>query len=263
MAGMFGTSSFDFGYPWWMTWGHLIPLGLFGLVALLAWRGGWRTWTLAVSGILALWGLAGFLILNWVLLVNQPLPLPTSRFLPDGAARVLDMGAGSGRATVMVLQTRPQATVVALDIYDGYWGINDNTPERLKRNAAAAGAERRVEVQVGDMREIPFPDASFDGAVSSFAIDHLRRDDVRRALREAARVLRPGGQILIVNLRVDGWIRAALPVPPGHGYFGRQQDMERWRTALAEAGFDLIEGGTQPGASYFLGQTQSAHAGAR
>jgi SAM-dependent methyltransferase len=259
---MFG-SPFEFGYPWWMTWGHLVPLVLFGLLALLAWRLEWRTWTLAVSGILAAWGLAGFLIVNQVLLVNQPLPLPTSRFLPGGAGRVLDMGAGSGRATLMVLQTRPQATVVALDLYKGYWGINDNTPERLKRNAAAAGAERRVDVQVGDMRELPFPDASFDGAVSSFAIDHLNRDGVRRALREAARVLRPGGQMLIVNLRVDGWVRVALPVPPGHGYFGRQQDTERWRSALAEAGFEVVEQGAQPGTSYFLGQRPGAHAQTR
>ncbi len=257
------SSPFEFGYPWWMTWGHLVPFVLFGLLALLAWRLEWRTWTLAVSGILAVWGLAGFLIVNQVLLVNQPLPLPTSRFLPDGAGRVLDMGAGSGRATVGVLQTRPQTTVVALDLYEGYWGINDNTPERLKRNVAAAGAAGRVDVQMGDMRELPFPDASFDGAVSSFAIDHLNRDGVRRALGEAARVLKPGGQMLIVNLRVDGWIRVALPMPPGHGYFGRQQDIERWRSALTDAGFNLVEHGTQPGASYYLGQRPSAHAQTR
>lgn len=75
------------------------------------------------------------------------------------------------------------------------WRQSDNTPERLKRNAAAAGAASRVEVQVADMRELPFPDASFDGAVNSFAIDHLARNDVPRALREAARVPKPHGQV--------------------------------------------------------------------
>lgn len=69
--------------------------------------------------------------------------------------------------------------------------------------------------------------------------------------------------MLIVNLRVDGWVRVALPVPPGHGYFGRQQDTERWRSALAEAGFEVVEQGAQPGTSYFLGQRPGAHAQTR
>lgn len=255
---MFGTSPFDFAYPWWMTWGHLVPLAVFGLLALAAYRFGWRKWIVAVSLALALWALAGFLVVNLVLRFHEPLPLPTSRFLPGGSGRVLDLGAGSGRATLMVLEARPRTTVVALDIYSGYWGISDNTPERLKRNAAAAGAAGRVEVRVADMRELPFPDASFDAAVSSFAIDHLRRRDVPRALREAARVLRPGGQILIMNLNVDGWIRVGLPALPGHGYFGREQDTNWWRNALVEAGFDLVDVGTQPGTNYFLGEKKPA-----
>jgi SAM-dependent methyltransferase len=254
---VFTASDYDFGYPWWMTWGHLVPLVLFGLVAIAGWRLGWRAWIVAACGGIALWGLAGFLILTQVLVVNRPLPLPTERFLPDGAGRVLDLGAGSGRATLMVLLARPQTRVVAVDIYSGYWGIDDNTPERLMRNATAAGVASRAEARVADMRELPFTDQSFDAAVSSFALDHLRRDGAQQALREAARVIRPGGQILIMNLAVDGWIRLALPSLPGHGYFGREQSAERWRTDLAQAGFDTIEQGTQPGTVYFLAQRRA------
>ena len=251
------TSDYDFGYSWWMTWGHLIPFVVFGLVAIAAWRLGWWRWVVAVSGAVAIWGLAGYLIMHNVVRINRPLSIP-SHFLSNGSGRVLDMGAGSGRATVGVLASRPNSSVVALDIYQGYWGIDDNTPERLKRNASAAGAAGRVDVRVGDMREIPFPDGSFDGAISSFAIDHLRPDDAGRALHEAARVLKPGGQILILNMGLDGWIRVALPSLHGHGYFGREQATERWRSALAEAGFDVVEVGRQPGTIYFLGQKKTS-----
>lgn len=250
---MWTLSPFDFGYPWWMTSGHLIPLVLCSLLALLAWRLQWRWWLIAVPAAVAIWALAGTVIMSQVLAVQRPLTLPTTRFLPAGTGRVLDLGAGSGRATLMVALARPATRVVAADIYEGYWGIDDNTPDRLRRNALAAGVSDRIEVRVADMRALPFPDASFDGVVSSFAIDHLSRDDRRRALAEAARVLRAGGHLLVMNLAVDGWIRVALPTPPGHGYFGHQQDAARWRQDFVDAGFDLVEEGTRPATVYFLG----------
>lgn len=52
----------------------------------------------------------------------------------------------------------------------------------------------------------------------------------------------------------------ALPALPGHGYFGREQDTNRWRTELTEAGFNVVEEGTQPGTTYFLGQKKAASA---
>lgn len=252
VPGMWTPSPFDFGYSWWMTWGHVVPLSVFGIIALAAWQLRWRWWIVAISAVLALWALAGFVIMAQVLAVQRPLTLPTTRFLPTAAGRVLDLGAGSGRATLMVALARPATRVVAADIYEGYWGIDDNTPDRLRRNASAAGVADRVEVQLADMRALPFPDASFDGVVSSFAIDHLNRDDRRRALAEAARVLREGGHLLIMNLALDLWVRVALPTPPGHGYFGHQQDSARWRRDLADAGFDVVEEGTRPATVYFL-----------
>jgi len=43
----------------------------------------------------------------------------------------------------------------ALDIYSGYFGIDDNLPERLRANAAIAGAADRVQTVTGDMRDMP------------------------------------------------------------------------------------------------------------
>ena len=172
------------------------------------------------SRALSAWALAGAVIVNLVLGFSLPIPLPTARFLASGSGRVLDAGAGSGRSSLMVLLARPSATVTALDIFGTEYGIGGNSPDRLRANARAAGAESRLEVQVGDMRAMPFAPATFDGAVSAFAIDHLRRADVDRTFAEMSRVLKPGGEFLLLVINQDGWIRTALPFLVHHGYFG-------------------------------------------
>ena len=243
---------YDFGYSWPWTGGHLILLAVFvALLALARWRR-WPRWSAAVFGVLAVWALAGALIVHYALDFNRPMRLPTAAFLPAGEGRVLDVGAGSGRASIGVLLERPRSTVTALDIYSGYFGITDNTPERLVRNATTAGVEPRVEVVVGDMREMPLPSASFAAALSVAAIDHLRTDGIKAGLREIARVLAPGGQFLLVTVNLDPWLRVALPVPHVHGYFSVQQRADRWRALLEEAGLTVVEQGTRPGTLYLL-----------
>jgi ubiquinone/menaquinone biosynthesis C-methylase UbiE len=170
---------------------------------------------------------------------------------------VLDLGAGSGRATLMVALERPQATVTALDIDSGYFGIEDNTPERLMANAGKAGAGNRVDAKVGDMRQLPFENGAFDAALSAFAIDHLPRKDIPIALGEAARVLKPDGQFLYLGLNSDGYVRFVFPPLHGHGYWHRSEMPDKWRGLLTDAGFDVIGLGTQPGTLWVLGQKKS------
>jgi SAM-dependent methyltransferase len=224
-------STYDFGYsPAW-AYGHLIPLALFSaLTALAVWRR-WHRLIVLLLGAVATWALVGFVIVQVVLEPNRPLTLPTEAFLSGGRGEVVDLGAGSGRSSLMVLLGRPQSRVTALDIYQGYFGIDENTPDRIRANARAAGAESRLTVQVGDMRDIPLPDGSFDGAVSAFAIDHLSREGINRALLETHRVLRPGGEFLLMVLEVDAWVKVAYPVPHGHGYFSAAPPAEFWRAA--------------------------------
>ena len=244
---------YDFDYSWPWTYGHLIAALVCAGLASLAY---WLHWTrtAVIAGVLAVWGLAGVYIMHTQLRFTRPVALPTERFLPSGSGRVLDAGAGSGRSTVMVLLSRPAAKVVALDRFTGYYGISDNTPDRLRANAKAAGAEDRVEVKVGDMREMPFDDASFDGVVSVAAIDHLNREGIERALAEVARVLRPDGQFLLMVVHPDIWTKVAFPFMHGHGYFGAQTFPERWRSQLVAAGLSVVEEGTQPATMYFLTQ---------
>ena len=102
-------------------------------------------------------------------------------------ARVLDVGTGVG-ATALAFAERG-AHVVGLDL----------TPAMLER-ARAQAAERGLanfETRLGDAAELPFGDAAFDLVSCRVCAHHFGR--ARRAVAEMARVLRPGGQLLVVD----------------------------------------------------------------
>jgi SAM-dependent methyltransferase len=247
---------FDFGYTWPWTCGHLAFALLCVAAAAVAWLRfrARRTAVALVVGVI--WALAGFLVVHYGFRINAPVALPTAQFLPQGAGRVLDMGSGSGRATLMVLLERPRARVVALDNWSARY-IADNRPRRLLANAAVAGAADRVEAVTGDMRSLPFDDGSFDGIVSTYAIDHLNRDGITKALAEASRVLKPGGSFLLMVIRVDAWMAFVNPLFGLHGLAGLHggggSDVDQaWTSRLATAGFELVERGHAPGTAYFL-----------
>lgn len=243
---------YDFGYSWPFTLGHLLVcLVALSLAGCSVWRG-WRTGVTVTLGALAAWGGAGAFVMHAAIRISAPNDVATAAFAPSGG-RLLDLGAGSGRATVGLLLARPEARVTAVDLYQGYYGIDDNTPASLIRNATAAGVADRVEVKVADMRSLPFGDGEFDAAMSVAAIDHLRWPDIEQTLRETARVLKPRGQLLVVSLNVDSWVRVAMPAAiHGGGYWGRSQDAARWREAFSRHGFDVAEVGTHPATIYWL-----------
>lgn len=249
MSGMF---SYDFGYSWSVRFAMLVPLILAGGIAAFAlWRS-WSRWVIVPAVVVGVWAAAAVVVLNAML--NRPMPLPTERFLTSGSGRVLDVGAGSGRAAIGVLLARPQTTAIGVDIYSGYWGIDENTPERFMRNARIAGVAERAAARVGDMRELPFGDGEFDAVVSSYAMDHLRRDERPKAIAEAARVLKPGGEFLLLIIQVDWKTWLVSPLLAHHP----SQNPEPWRAWLRESGFSLEEEGTQFTTLYFLAKKQGA-----
>lgn len=245
---------YDFGYTWVYTRGHFIVFLTCAVLSGLCYWKGWRRWAIAAA-LVAAWGLGGAFIVNHFLQLSEPQRVATDAFLPSGRGRVLDLGAGSGRAAIGLLLARPQATVTALDIYQGYYGIDDNTPDRLRKNARVAGVVDRVEVTVGDMRQLPFGAGEFDAAMSVAAMDHLHWDGIEQAMRETARVLKPRGQLLLVSLNVDHLVMIAMPFAiHGHGYWGTSQNRDRWRDALMRSGFDVERIGTRPATLYMLAQ---------
>ncbi len=252
MERMTTTSSIDFGYPWWLTYGHLAVL-VPALIGLLVGRIlKWPIWLMTVLGLLAVWAGAAFFVMR-SFNVNGPPALLTQNFLPSGVGRVLDLGAGTGRSSIMVLTARPQATLVALDLFgesfETHFGHHNSPQEQLLANLKAAGVDQRASIETADMRRLPFEAASFDAIVSAYAVDHLGREGAKQALAEASRVIKPEGDFLLILVANDRWTKFAFGPLLSHG---GTRGADWWRERVNEAGFQVVEQGTAPATLYFL-----------
>lgn len=118
-----------------------------------------------------------------------------------GDERVLDVGCGHGLMLLAAAKQLKSGRAIGIDVWSQA-DQADNNPESTLANAHLEHVADRVEVQSADARSLPFPDCSFDVVVSSFAIHNLNRAaDREQAIREMARVLKPGGQLAIADIR--------------------------------------------------------------
>jgi len=240
-------NSLDFGYPWWLSFGHLaVMLPALALLAISV-RSGWRKWVTILLAAAVVWAAGSFVIMRFAINFNGEPRLPTERFFREGTGRVLDLGAGTGRSSIMLLKARPQATLVASDLFGEsfaqHFGHSDTPQAKLLANLKAAGVDQRATIVSADMRKLPFEGASFDAIVSAYAVDHLGRQGIPQALKEAARVLKPNGEMLLILVANDGWARFAFGPLLSHG---GTRNAGWWRERLGEAEFSVLEEGTEP-----------------
>ncbi len=104
--------------------------------------------------------------------------------------KILDVGSGTGTLELMIKRQHPQAQVFGID-------PDLQIIEIARRKAARVGL--RADFRQGFASRIPYPDNSFDRVVSSFVIHHLKHDDKIRAFRESYRVLKPNGELHVVD----------------------------------------------------------------
>jgi arsenite methyltransferase len=118
-----------------------------------------------------------------------------------GSERVLDVGCGRGLMLIGAAKRLSTGSAVGVDIWQAE-DLSGNRAEAALENALLEGVAGRVRVETADMRQLPFPDSSFDVIVSKAAIHNLyERRDRAKALAEIARVLAPSGQVLIDDIR--------------------------------------------------------------
>jgi SAM-dependent methyltransferase len=203
--------------------------------------------------LLTLWSSTAFVVQRFGFNANGVPELPTQSFLRSDTGRVLDMGAGTGRSSIMILVSRPQATLVAVDLFaesfEQHFGPSPNPQQRLLANLKAAGVDRRATIETADIRKLPFEAGAFDAIVSAYAIDHLDRKGIDQALSEAARVLKPGGDFLLMVIANEPW--AALTFGPLFEHMG-SRDVVWWTAHLQQAGFQVHEHGTRPLTLYLV-----------
>jgi ubiquinone/menaquinone biosynthesis C-methylase UbiE len=118
-----------------------------------------------------------------------------------GDERILDLGCGRGAVLLMAAQHLTTGRAVGVDLWRSV-DQSGNSAEATRRNAIAEGVADRVELHTGDMTALPFEDNSYDLVLSSLAIHNIRGSAGReKAISEAVRVLRPGGRLMIADIR--------------------------------------------------------------
>jgi ubiquinone/menaquinone biosynthesis C-methylase UbiE len=121
-----------------------------------------------------------------------------------GDETVLDVGCGRGLLLVGAARRLTTGRAIGVDLWQGA-DLSDNRPEATWLNAEIEGVSGRVEVKDGDARRLPFGEASCDVVLSSLALHNIPEPEGRRqAMREIARVLKPGGHVALVDIHYTG-----------------------------------------------------------
>ena len=147
--------------------------------------------------------------------------------------KVLDVGCGTG-TLALVAQER-------VGITGSVSGIDPSVPMIAHARRKAERADLFLNFQPGVIEQLAFPDQSFDVALCIIVLHHMPDDLKSRGLAEMARVLKPGGRLLVVDsdLHLLPSFEAAgfsQMETGGIPFFRGRYDFALWRNRLAAEG---------------------------
>ncbi len=171
------------------------------------------------------WFLDAFLFRGQVLeLRNRAATL--ARLHPGEA--VLDVGCGTGTLALEAKRHVGQAGRVA--------GVDPSQEQIVRAHAKAARRHLPIDFQIGVIEQLPFPDQTFDVVFSTLMMHHLPASLKRQGLAEIARVLKPGGRLVIADFtrKQDRAGQAAR-------FHAGGSSLHDLTTLVSDAGFSQLE----------------------
>ncbi len=117
-----------------------------------------------------------------------------------GDEQVLDVGCGRGLLLIGAAKRLTTGKATGVDIWQAQ-DLSGNSADAAKANAKAEGVADKIKLETADARKLPFGANSFHTVVSSLAIHNIDSSAERmKALREIARVVKPGGCVAIYDI---------------------------------------------------------------
>lgn len=124
-------------------------------------------------------------------------------------ARILDIATGTADFAIETLRAATKdAQITGVDISEGMLEVG-------RRKLAAKGLANRIQLELGDSENLPFPDNSFDAVTASFGVRNF--ENLSKGLAEMYRVLRPGGKLVILEFSKP----TAFPMKQAYNFYFR------------------------------------------
>ncbi|TGE24650.1 bifunctional demethylmenaquinone methyltransferase/2-methoxy-6-polyprenyl-1,4-benzoquinol methylase UbiE [Hymenobacter aquaticus] len=123
-------------------------------------------------------------------------------------ARILDIATGTADFAIESLRLSPETKVTGVDISEGMLDVG-------RRKLTEKGLANRIQLELGDSENLPFPDNHFDAVTASFGVRNF--ENLQKGLAEMQRVLRPGGKVVILEFSKP----TAFPMKQAYNFYFR------------------------------------------